>query len=61
MDMPVFFYLDPEMATDWNCRNIEDVTLSYTFHKMTNDDEEDKDAPTQIKLHGQGNYSGLQA
>ena len=34
VDMPVFFYLDPEFATDWNCRNVEDITLSYTFHKV---------------------------
>lgn len=32
--MPVFFYIDPEFAADWNCRNINDITLSYTFHKV---------------------------
>lgn len=34
VDMPVFFYIDSEMAGDWNCRNINDVTLSYKFHKV---------------------------
>ncbi len=34
LDMPVFFYIDPEFATDWNCRNINDITLSYIFHKV---------------------------
>ena len=32
--MPVFFYLDPELATDWNCRNVDDITLSYMFHRV---------------------------
>ncbi len=35
VDMPVFFYLDPEMAADWNCRNIHNITLSYVFHKVS--------------------------
>ncbi len=35
VDMPVFFYIDSEMAGDWNCRNIQDVTLSYKFHKVS--------------------------
>lgn len=31
VDMPVFFYLDPDMLNDLNTRGIETVTLSYTF------------------------------
>ena len=31
VDMPVFFYLDPDMLNDLNMRNINEVTLSYTF------------------------------
>ena len=31
VDMPVFFYLDPEFADDPAMRGIETVTLSYTF------------------------------
>lgn len=34
VDMPVLFYIDPEFATDWNCRKINDITLSYSFHKV---------------------------
>jgi len=34
VDMPVFFYLDPDMLDDLNTRGIETVTLSYTFFRM---------------------------
>ena len=38
IDMPVFFYVDPEFATDPKMREINHLTLSYTFFKV---DEED--------------------
>lgn len=31
VDMPVFFYLDPDYLHDLNMRGVETVTLSYTF------------------------------
>lgn len=31
VDMPVFFYFDPEYAEDPRLENVEDVSLSYTF------------------------------
>lgn len=31
VDMPVFFYIDPEFVNDPNMRGIETVTLNYTF------------------------------
>ncbi|TLS24499.1 hypothetical protein PpBr36_08014 [Pyricularia pennisetigena] len=31
VDMPVFFYLDPDLLHDLNMRGIETVTLNYTF------------------------------
>lgn len=34
VDMPVFFYLDPDMLNDLNMRGINEVTLSYTFFSM---------------------------
>ncbi|KAG1660167.1 hypothetical protein FOA52_005267 [Chlamydomonas sp. UWO 241] len=61
IDMPVFFYVDPEFATDWNCRNVDNITLSYMFHRVDDEDldEEDlhPDAPTLIKLHA-GTHAG---
>ncbi|KAK0635122.1 cytochrome c oxidase assembly protein CtaG/Cox11-domain-containing protein [Bombardia bombarda] len=38
VDMPVFFYLDPDLLTDLNMKGVETVTLSYTFFKAKYDD-----------------------
>ncbi|CAK9862053.1 unnamed protein product [Sphagnum jensenii] len=40
IDMPVFFYIDPEFATDPKMDNINSLILSYTFFKV-------EDTPTQ--------------
>lgn len=34
VDMPVFFYLDPDLLNDINMRGIKTVTLNYTFFSM---------------------------
>lgn len=31
VDMPVFFYIDPEYATNPRLEYVDDITLSYTF------------------------------
>jgi len=31
IDMPVFFYVDPEFATDARLKGVDNLTLSYTF------------------------------
>lgn len=31
VDMPVFFYLDPDLLNDLNMKGVETVTLNYTF------------------------------
>ncbi|KAJ6784490.1 hypothetical protein PWT90_03655 [Aphanocladium album] len=38
VDMPVFFYLDPDLLTDLNMKGVETVTLNYTFFKARYDD-----------------------
>ena len=31
IDMPVRFFIDPEIAADKNVVDVKDITLSYTF------------------------------
>ncbi|KAF2154171.1 hypothetical protein K461DRAFT_327278 [Myriangium duriaei CBS 260.36] len=37
VDMPVFFYIDPEFLRDPNMKGIETITLNYTFFKAKYD------------------------
>ncbi|KAF2233238.1 hypothetical protein EV356DRAFT_533882 [Viridothelium virens] len=37
VDMPVFFYIDPEFLNDPNMKGIDTITLSYTFFKAKYD------------------------
>ncbi|KAH9865136.1 hypothetical protein IAQ61_009083 [Plenodomus lingam] len=37
VDMPVFFYIDPEFASDINMKGIVTITLNYTFFKAKYD------------------------
>ncbi|KAK4181085.1 cytochrome c oxidase assembly protein COX11, mitochondrial [Triangularia setosa] len=39
VDMPVFFYLDPDLLNDLNMRGIESVVLNYTFFKARYDEQ----------------------
>ncbi|KAL7536516.1 hypothetical protein ACHAXR_007934 [Thalassiosira sp. AJA248-18] len=45
VDMPVFFFIDPDIMDDPQLKNVNNVTLSYTFFQtdMDYDDEDDED------------------
>lgn len=45
VDMPVFFFIDPEFADDPQMKHVNNVTLSYTFFQtdIDYDDEDDDD------------------
>ncbi|MCG8493463.1 MAG: cytochrome c oxidase assembly protein [Sneathiellales bacterium] len=40
VDMPVTFYVDPEIASDPNTKEVKTITLSYTFFPMEEEGEE---------------------
>jgi cytochrome c oxidase assembly protein subunit 11 len=35
MRMPVIYYVDPKIMDDPDARNVQQITLSYTFHQST--------------------------
>lgn len=43
VDMPVFFFIDPEIATDPQVGYVRAVTLSYTFFQTDQDDDNEDD------------------
>jgi cytochrome c oxidase assembly protein subunit 11 len=36
VDMPVFFYIDPEFASDPWMKDVSEIVLHYTFFKSKN-------------------------
>ncbi len=44
VDMPVTFFIDPELANDKDLKKLTTITLSYTFYKKKND------KPEQVKI-----------
>jgi len=64
LDMPVFFYLDPEMADDPRMDEVDDIVLSYTFFPSAGWNEADwdeKDFPDDDAYAKQQKLSKLQA
>lgn len=42
VDMPLFFFIDPEFSRDPAMRNIDDVVLHYTFFRAKHDEQHDE-------------------
>lgn len=43
VEMPVFFFIDPEILQDPQVSYVRSITLSYTFFQTDEDDDEDDD------------------
>jgi cytochrome c oxidase assembly protein subunit 11 len=43
VDMPVFFYVDPEFYDDDQLQDVNHITLSYTFFRTEDDDDEEEE------------------
>jgi len=41
VSMPVTFYVDPELLDDVDARDVKLITLSYTFYRADEDEQED--------------------
>jgi len=43
VDMPVFFFIDPDFINDSQLSHVNNLTLAYTFFQTDEDDEDDDD------------------
>jgi len=50
--MPVWFFLDPEFASDPRMEDVRDLVLSYTFYQVEVDDDEEEDEDDEPTSEG---------
>lgn len=60
VDMPVTFFVDPDIDKDKDLKNLKTITLSYTFYEADKDDEEtDAGKTTELKPRKQVGIAAL--
>jgi cytochrome c oxidase assembly protein subunit 11 len=50
VDMPVFFFIDPEIVDDPQVSYVRSVTLSYTFFPTDEDEDDIEPVPALVKM-----------
>merc|ERR1740130_2593659 len=48
VDMPLFFFIDPEFLEDPQMDGVESICLSYTFFKTNVQEDEDEDDAVRV-------------
>lgn len=52
VDMPVSFFVDPEIINDPDAGRLSEITLSYTFYPVKNSGQSAQVAPDELKAGG---------
>ena len=59
IDMPVQFYIDPEIAQDKNLDEVDTITLSYTFFRSAKTDEGEKNEKISASITGTSSHNKI--
>ena len=59
IDMPVQFYIDPEIAQDKNLDDVDTITLSYTFFRSAKTGEDEKNDKISASITGTSSHNQI--
>ena len=59
IDMPVQFYIDPEIAQDKNLDDVDTITLSYTFFRSAKAGEDEKNDKISVSITGTSSHNKI--
>lgn len=59
IDMPVTFFVDPDLAKDRNLNGVTEITLSYTFFRSLEDVKDEDDNPSKTAQADDGKSASV--